>query len=83
MNAQDIADGLLALQVSTWTYDWEPDSVTHLGPMAQDFAAAFGLGTDDKTIAFVDYCGVLTVAVQVLAARVRELEARANHATPG
>jgi len=32
--------------------------VLHLGPVAQDFHAAFGLGADDKHIATVDADGV-------------------------
>jgi hypothetical protein len=28
----------------------EPPAVRHLGPMAQDFRAAFGLGDDDRTL---------------------------------
>lgn len=43
--------------------------------MAQDFAATFGLGDDDRSINGVDVNGVLTVAVQALARRVDDLEA--------
>ena len=45
------------------------DNVTatpHMGPMAQDFHAAFGLGTDDKHIATVDADGVALAAIQGL-----------------
>jgi hypothetical protein len=44
--------------------------------MAQDFAAAFGLGDDDRSINMVDANGVLTVAVQALYRRVEALEAQ-------
>ena len=47
----------------------------HLGPMAQDFKAAFGLGESDKMINIVDANGVLMVAVQALYRRVQALEA--------
>jgi hypothetical protein len=36
------------LPISTWTYLSEPSTVRHLGPMAQDFHASFGLGDDEK-----------------------------------
>ena len=65
---------LARLPVSTWRYEWEPESVRHLGPMAQDFAAAFGLGSDDRRIETADAIGVLIVAVQALEKRVAELE---------
>jgi hypothetical protein len=47
----------------------------HLGPMAQDFHAAFGLGDSDRTINMVDANGVLIVAVQALYRWVMQLEA--------
>jgi hypothetical protein len=75
VNGFDILEKLAALPVSTWNYKFDPPSVRHLGPMAQDFAAAFGLGSDDRSIAFVDANGVLIVAVQALYRRVRQLEA--------
>lgn len=74
MTADEVLAKLAELPVSTWTYDWEPPHVRHMGPMAQDFAAAFGLGTDDRTIFPVDAQGVLMAAVQALYRRVLELE---------
>ncbi|MFD4498253.1 hypothetical protein ACFXKE_16165 [Streptomyces sp. NPDC059202] len=61
------------LPVSEWRYDWDPDSL-HLGPMAQDWWAAFGYGRRDTTIDIVDAQGVLIAAVQELSRRVRQLE---------
>ncbi len=74
MTADEVLAALVDLQVSTWTYQWEDDDVQHMGPMAQDFAAAFGLGNDDKVIVFLDAMGVLMVSVQALHRRVVELE---------
>jgi len=75
LNGHDILEKVAALPVSTWHYDWEPPTMRHLGPMAQDFAATFGLGDDDRSINMVDANGVLTVAVQALYRRVVALEA--------
>ena len=47
----------------------------HLGPMAQDFMAAFRLGDDDRKINLLDANGVLTVAIQALYRRLVQLEA--------
>ena len=71
----EILEKLARLPISTWNYKADDASVVHLGPMAQDFAAAFGLGDDDRVIATVDSNGVLMVAVQALYRRVQTLEA--------
>ncbi|MFE4659210.1 hypothetical protein ACFRFJ_21275 [Streptomyces hydrogenans] len=64
---------LEGLPVSEWRYDWDPDSL-HIGPMAQDWRAAFGYGRRETTIDVVDANGVLIAAVQELSRRVRALE---------
>lgn len=61
------------LPISTWRYHWEDPQVRHLGPMAQDWAAAFGLGGDDRTIAMVDANGVAMVSIQALYRLIGEL----------
>jgi hypothetical protein len=43
--------------------------------MAQDFAAAFGLGTDDRHIAPLDAAGVSLAAVQALHQEVTQKQA--------
>ena len=54
----DVLAKVIDLPVSKWNYiDDESDS-SHVGPMAQDFHAAFGLGDDDKSIATLDTSGV-------------------------
>ena len=42
------------------------DSTRHMGPMAQDFRAAFGLGISDKLIDTIDPDGVALAAIQGL-----------------
>jgi trimeric autotransporter adhesin len=62
---------LLELPIHRWRYRGEPEQVRHLGPMAQDFHASFGLnGSDDTGIATVDAQGVALAAIQGLHARV-------------
>lgn len=61
-----------ALPMTEWQYKTTP-GLTHLGPMAQDFHAAFGLnGSDDKHIATVDEGGVALAAIQGLDAKVND-----------
>ena len=52
------------LPIERWSYKGE--TARHLGPMAQDFAAAFGLGADDRHIFPLDAGGVALAAIQGL-----------------
>src|SRR5208283_1090809 len=62
-----------ALPITQWKYKVEADGTEHLGPMAQDFHAAFGLnGADDKHISTVDEGGVALAAIQGLNQKVEE-----------
>jgi hypothetical protein len=64
------------LPISTWTYLEDPAAVRHLGPMAQDFHASFGLGNDDRTYHSVDAHGVALAAIQALERVVKRQEQR-------
>lgn len=64
-----------ALPVSHWSYKTDAESgVSHIGPMAQDFYAAFGTGATDKGISSLDSSGVALAAIQALSQRIEELE---------
>jgi len=54
-----------ALPVSEWSYTSER-GVRHVGPMAQDFYAAFGVGEDDRHITSIDEDGVALAAIKAL-----------------
>jgi len=75
MSGFELLEKLAALPISTWNYKADDPGVRHMGPMAQDFHAAFGLGDDDRTIHLLDANGVVMVAIQALYRRVQELEA--------
>ncbi len=60
-----ILDKVAALPVSEWSYTSER-GVRHIGPMAQDFYAAFGVGEDDRHITTIDEDGVALAAVKAL-----------------
>jgi hypothetical protein len=67
-----VLDKVSKLPISTWSYTAEPTDVRHMGPMAQDFRASFGLGDDDKTYNAIDAHGVALAAIQALEKRVVE-----------
>ncbi|MFD4181091.1 tail fiber domain-containing protein [Rhodococcus sp. NPDC058514] len=73
--ATEVLERMNELPVSVWTYGFDHRSVRHMGPMAQDFAAAFGLGSSDRRIAMVDANGVCMAGIQALYRRVLALEA--------
>jgi endosialidase-like protein len=62
------------LPIERWSYRGE--TVPHLGPMAQDFAAAFGLGADDRHIFTLDAAGVALAAIQGLHVLAQAQQAR-------
>ena len=64
------------MPVSTWSYKSEDPTVRHLGPMAQDFRAAFGLGDTDRAYNSIDAHGVAMAAIKALYERSREQDAR-------
>ena len=68
---RDVLDKVAALPLSQWNFKTETAS-RHVGPMAQDFYAAFGLGQDEKHIATVDAEGVALAAIQGLNQKVDE-----------
>ncbi len=75
VNGYAVLETVSKLPISTWRYLWEPEDVRHLGPMAQDWQAAFGFNRDGSRIPVVDGLGVALVSVQALHRRVEELTA--------
>jgi len=63
-----------ALPISQWNFKAMP-AEAHIGPMAQDFYLAFGVGPDDKHIATVDADGVALAAIQGLNQKVEQKNA--------
>ena len=91
VDVRTVLERVVALPVRQWRYTNEEAGVKHLGPVAQDFKSAFGLGTDDKSIGTVDADGVALAAIQGLnqklegqiAAQKMDLQAKDNDNKPG
>ncbi len=64
------------MPVQTWNYKSQDSSIRHIGPVAQDFAAAFKVGKDDRHINEVDEGGVALAAIQGLNQVVEDKDAR-------
>jgi hypothetical protein len=83
VDVEEVLHKVSDLPMLKWRFMNEHAAIRHLGPMAQDFRAAFDLGTDDRTIATVDENGVALAAIQGLHkvaqqkdAHIAELERR-------
>jgi len=72
VDGRQVLERVAAMPISRWNYKTQDKSIRHIGPMAQDFAATFGTGEDDKHIASVDADGVALAAIQGLNAKLEE-----------
>jgi hypothetical protein len=78
VDGEEVLSKIAAMPIQSWRYRSEPGNVRHLGPVAQDFRAAFGLGTDDRTIGLFDYDGINMLAIQALQKRTAELRSQSS-----
>lgn len=76
VDGQEVLACLAEIPIATWNYQSQDPSIRHIGPMAQDFYAAFGVGEDDRHISTLDADGVALAAIQGLYQLVQEQQAR-------
>ena len=73
---QAVLNTLAQVPIEQWHYKWESATDTlNLGPMAQDFKAAFYPGRDDKGISTLEFDGVELAAIQGLNQKLNEKDA--------
>ena len=75
VSGADVLARLAEVPISTWNYSSQDASIRHIGPMAQDFYAAFGVGEDNTHITTIDADGVALAAIQGLYAENQALKA--------
>ncbi len=76
VNGRDILERLASVPVQTWNWKSQAASIRHIGPVAQDFYAAFNVGEDEQHISTVDADGVALAAIQGLYQIVQEKDAQ-------
>ncbi len=76
VDARAILQRLVSLPVETWNLKSQDPAIRHIGPMAQDFAAAFAVGEDDTHISTIDADGVAFAAIQGLYQLVQDQNAQ-------
>jgi hypothetical protein len=74
ISPQAVLSKVAALPITRWHYTNDV-TTTHLGPMAQDFYAAFQVGPDDRHISTLDEGSVALAAIQGLNQKVEDKDA--------
>ncbi len=75
-NGKMVLAKLEKMPISTWNYRGSDANDRHLGPVAEDFHAAFGLGTSDHFVAPTDMAGVALASVKALQDEISERDLR-------
>lgn len=73
LEPEAVLEKLEALPITQWQYKDAP-GVNHVGPMAQDFHAAFGLGKSATGISTLDTAGIALAGIKALIERNDRLE---------
>lgn len=74
IDSEDVLKKLNNIDITTWNYKTQSEEIRHIGPMAQDFYAAFGFGESDTTIATIDVDGLSLLAIQALSRKTEDLK---------
>jgi hypothetical protein len=73
LDGEEVLAKLARMPIREWSYKAQDGAIRHVGPTAQDFKAAFGLGEYDLRIGTVDADGIALRAIQALEARTQSL----------
>ena len=68
-----VLDKINDLDIVEWSYKHDPE-VRHIGPIAEEFYEAFGLGTGSDNISTIDADGVSLIAIQALSEQLTQQE---------
>lgn len=75
VDPEEVLMSLVRLPITEWSYSSE-QGIRHIGPVADDFMQAFGLGHDEQTIGTVDADGIALAAIQGLHMKLQERDDR-------
>ncbi len=74
VDGEELLARIRGVELNRWTLIGDPARTPHLGPFAEDFHAAFGLGDDPKAIGHQDIDGVNFGGVKALDARTLQMQ---------
>ncbi len=66
VDSHELMENLAKLPLYTWSYAAQEPSTRHMGPLSEDFFAAFGLGENDQYISAIDLLGVSLASASAL-----------------
>ena len=72
LNSNDLLQKISQLSIQKWKY--KGTNEYHIGPVAEDFYALFGLGADNKGISTVDPAGISLAAIKELIKENEEMK---------
>lgn len=75
LDGREVLAKLAAMPIREWNYKAQDAAIRHVGPTAQDFHAAFGLGEDPLRISTIDADGIALAGVSALARELAALRA--------
>lgn len=73
LDGEEVLFKIAQIPVRSWNYKSQDPSIRHIGPVAQDFYEAFGVGESNLRISTVDIDGVNMLAIKALEKRTRML----------
>jgi hypothetical protein len=76
VDGEELLRRIRGVELNRWTLTDDPARTPHLGPFAEDFHAAFGLGDDPRAIGHQDIDGVNFGGVKALDARTLQMQSR-------
>jgi hypothetical protein len=74
VSGEDVLKRLKSMPITTWNMTADKSKTKHLGPVAEDFYSAFGLGIGRTTIGMNDIDGVTIAAAKALEARTTSMQ---------
>jgi hypothetical protein len=78
LDSTEVLRKIVSLPITQWNYKKEDRSVTHIGPMAQDFYNTFGVGGSNTSISTIDPAGIALVGIQALNTKIDLLQDTAS-----
>lgn len=76
INKTAILDSIENLNIRSWNYQTQNDTIKHIGITSQNMYNTFGYGESDKTLIWMDVAGVNMVAIQALIDKVNTLKSK-------
>jgi hypothetical protein len=74
IDTREILQKVAKLSINTWNYKAQDESIRHIGPTAQDFYSAFGVGEDNRYISSIDADGVALAAIKALHEKTEKID---------